>query len=54
MNGWAEVATKRDLDALETKIELKLERTVHRLTWRFLTFQLVSFISLAGLILARS
>ena len=46
--GWADVATKRDLDHLETElrlefrnelkdVELRLERAMHSMTNRFIT-----------------
>ncbi len=33
--GWADVATKRDLDALDAKLDLKIEALEHRLLATF-------------------
>lgn len=53
--GWADVATKRDLEQFELRLdarfEAKLERALRRQTWAFLSFQLVGFAGLATLIL---
>ena len=35
--GWADVATKRDLDLLEARLELRLERSLRTLTMWLVT-----------------
>jgi hypothetical protein len=50
--GWADVATKRDLDALETKLdarfEARLERAMRQQLQRFIAWQF----ALAGVVIA--
>lgn len=46
--GWADVATKRDLDAQELRFEAMLHRELNALTFRLLA----AFTALAGLFIA--
>ncbi len=50
--GWADVATKRDLDQLEVRLEAKLESALHAQTFRFMTFVTGLVTAVAGLAVA--
>ncbi len=49
--GWADVATRRDLDQLSDRIDARLERALRRQTWALITSQAALFV-LAGLFLS--
>lgn len=50
--GWADVATKHDLDELERRIELQIHATIHAEINRLLLVLMPTIISTLGLALA--
>ena len=52
--GWAEVATKRDLDALEERLQLKIDATISAATNRLLLFLMPTVLTAIGLGIAAS
>ncbi len=52
--GWADVATKRDLDALEERLELKIDAVISAATSRLLIFMMPTVLTAIGLGIAAS
>ena len=52
--GWADVATKRDLDALEERLQLKIDATISAATNRLLLFLMPTTLTAVGLGIAAS
>ncbi len=52
--GWADVATKRDLDALEERLELKIDATISAATSRLWIFMMPTVLTAVGLGIAAS
>ncbi len=52
--GWADVATKRDLAALEDRLELKIDAAISAATTRLLMFLLPTMFTALGLGIAAS
>ncbi len=50
--GWADVATKRDLELLEIRLEAKLEQSLRVQTFRFMAFNTGLLTVLLGLAVA--
>ncbi len=52
--GWADVATKRDLDSLEQRLELKIDAAISGATSRLLIFMMPTVLTAIGLGIAAS
>ena len=52
--GWADVATKRDLDALEERLQLKIDAAISAATNRLLLFLMPTMLTAVGLGIAAS
>ena len=52
--GWADVATKRDLAALEERLKLKIDATISAATNRLLLFLMPTMLTAVGLGIAAS
>ena len=50
--GWADVATKTDLQVLESRLDAKLERELHTLTWRLFSLNVATMAAMVGALVA--